>query len=132
MKINGDEKDIIQNYNNLYIPCIKDFLTILNSTHPNNYDSIKYDVIYPLFSCSSSFYDFFSVKDEKEDKRQIDSRFLVNDTVLGNKRLRQSSPMITRFDTKFRTINSPFIPFSLENKKFVKPKLTKKTKNEDS
>jgi hypothetical protein len=135
MKVNGQTQDIIQNYNNLYIPNLREFLTVLNLTDSRYFESLNNEVIYPFFSFSGSFKDFNLLKkDEKVskspcwDRSTIDMSLNESSSALGNKRYRHSSPTVS----KFCISNSPFTPFSSKFDKFNKPKVSKKINYEGS
>lgn len=120
----------------MYIPNLREFLTLINTESPY---TAQDEVIYPFFSFTGSFNDFILLKKEETgckspylDLSTIDTRLIESSSVLGNKRFRHSSPMVSKFNQNINISNSPFIPFSSKIDKFNKPKVSKKINYEGS
>ena len=126
--IEGKIMNIIQIYNNLYIPNLKNFLEFINDSHQQEIEPININVVYSYFDYSGTFTEILFLIKEDNNKISLKTFFPVTSSILGNKRERPlASPPVIKLNQSIKNkCNSPFKPFTSNKNRFTKPKIKSK------
>lgn len=144
IKFNGKKLDIIEMYNEAYIPQLKDFLAKLKEINLRDFSKVKlYDSKFPYFASENSLSDNLPMIHNEYNTIFSNSPYLNNNQsnnqlsnsndLLGSKRIRALTPTKNSLSASTPFSTTTFSPFRfIQEHKFFKPKVNMKKITFDS
>jgi hypothetical protein len=144
IRINGKKLDIIEMYNEAYIPQLKDFLAKLKDINMRDYSKVKlYEIKFPYFTYENNLSDNLPIIHNEYNTIFSNSPYLSNikstnticnsNDLLGSKRIRALTPTKNSFSASTPFSSTNFSPFRfIQEHKFFKPKVNMKKITFDS